>query len=297
MKKSVYDRYSEHCCSYDCDLKRKYIKNHEDRICPICEKHFTVLKSSTQKFCSPECQIRWQQNTAKHGIENEQFSRELIQCDWCNNKFYEKKYKCNDKQKHFCSTDCRQKWYSNIWSQSIEWKKESKQRALYMYSHGMFSHTDTKPQKIVNNILQNLNIKYTNEKIFGSYSADNYLDDYNLIIEVMGDFWHTNHLTNKISYPLQEKRIVCDYKKRCFIKTKYNINILYLWENDLYKNLNVCLELIKLYLSFNGVLQNYNSFNYHLCNNTIELNNNIFSAFFEDENIVKQLERQYYKNP
>lgn len=161
----------------------------------------------------------------------------------------------------------------------------------------MFSHTDTKPQKIVNNILQNLNIKYTNEKIFGSYSADNYLDDYNLIIEVMGDFWHTNPLTNKISYPLQEKRIVCDYKKRCFIKTKYNINILYLWENNLYKNLNVCLELIKLYLSFNGVLQNYNSFNYHLCNNTIELNNNIFSAFFEDENIVKQLERQYYKNP
>ena len=297
LKQSVYDRHDHHCCSYECDLKRRSVENHEDRICPICHKRFTVLKSSSKEFCSPECQIIWQKNSAKHGIENEQFSRELIKCDWCGKDFYVKKYKCNNGQKHFCSTECRQKWYSNVWSQSIAWKNESRQRALYMLSHNMFPRTNTKPQRIVNEILKNMNIKFTNEKVFDNYVADNYLDSYNLIIEIMGDFWHTNPITNSISYSRQEKRIINDYRKRLSIKNKYQIDILYLWENDIYQDPKMCLELIKLYISSHGNLQNYNSFNYQLINNKLELKSNILLAFFENKKKIKQLERQYYKNP
>lgn len=37
-----------------------------------------------------------------------------------------------------------------------------------------------------------MNIKYINEKTFKYYSVDNYLVDYNLIIEIMGDYFHAN---------------------------------------------------------------------------------------------------------
>ena len=57
------------------------------------------------------------------------------------------------------------------------------------------------------------------------------------------------------------------------------IEILYLWENDIYNNINLCRKIIEEYINNNGVLINYHSFNYSIKNNKIMLNDNIIIPF------------------
>lgn len=140
----------------------------------------------------------------------------------------------------------------------------------------------TKPQVITNNILDSMGVLYRNEESFTYYSADNYLPDQNLIIEVMGDYWHSNPLKYKDNINHRQAHIISrDKAKRTYIKNAYGIDILYLWESDLINRPGVCEELIKLYLNWEGSLKNYHSFNYNLCNGRLSLSENIIVPFQE----------------
>ena len=65
------------------------------------------------------------------------------------------------------------------------------------------------------------------------------------------------------------------------LKKYYNIEILYLWESDILNNLSLCKALIAEYISNNGVLKDYNSFNYQLdtLTNKLVKNKNINPYF------------------
>lgn len=102
----------------------------------------------------------------------------------------------------------------------------------------------------------------------------------------MGDFWHTNPTVYfDVTKEIQKKRIPKDKAKHTYVKNRYNYELLYLWENDIYNNLEVCEKLIIEYISNNGVLKNYNSFNYHILNNELLLNDEIIYPYFEKTNI------------
>ena len=64
-----------------------------------------------------------------------------------------------------------------------------------------------------------------------------------------------------------------------YFKNQYNIEILYLWETDILKNKEVCIELIKEYINSYGILHNYHSFNYCINNGNLLLNNNIIIPY------------------
>jgi very-short-patch-repair endonuclease len=134
----------------------------------------------------------------------------------------------------------------------------------------------TKPQIIVNNILDELNIKFENEKPFKFYEVDNYLIDSKLIIEVQGDYFHYNpkFLFNEKH---KSKALRKDKAKNTFFINKYNINILYLWEDDLKNNKDLCKKLIINYIDNYGILENYHSFNYSLVNNNLILLDNLYA--------------------
>ena len=230
-------------------------------------------------FCSVQCQNKWQKTNV--GENNVRFEGKVCTCDWCNTKITVGKSNINRFNNHFCSNSCRQQWYSNIYSQSEEWKEESRIRAVKTLENRQID-TNTKPQVIINKTLDEMNIRYTNEKNFKYYSMDNYLEDYQLSIEVMGDFWHTNPQKYK-TYPslnIQSNRIIKDKAKHTYIKNNFNHEILYLWENDIYNNLLLCKRLIQKYISTNGILDNYHSFNYHLENDSIALNSQIIFPYF-----------------
>lgn len=183
---------------------------------------------------------------------------------------------------HFCNETCRQQWYSEIFSQDKNWKEISKIRAASILSKRKID-TNTKPQIIINTLLDDMGIKYRNEENFKYYSIDNYLYEHNLIIEVMGDFWHCNPLkyTYKSMRDIQKKRIPKDKAKHSYILRHHDIEILYIWENDIYNNIELCKELILKYVNNAGKLENYNSFNYSIVNNELVLNKKLIMPFYE----------------
>lgn len=276
--KTNYHRRKHHYCSNKCQLEKQHKLLYEDRECEICGKTFHVSKKSTQRFCSIECQGKWQ--STQIGVLNPRSTKVEIECEYCGKKFYEKVYKTKNGQHNFCSNECRKNWYSNVFSQDDSWREESRRRAVKILENRQLD-TNTKPQLTINTILDNLKISYINEKGFQYYAVDNYLDEYNLVIEVMGDFWHCNPLkySSPNDYEVHKKRIPRDKAKHTYFKNNYKIEILYLWEDDIYNNFDVCEKLIRLYINNSGILENYHSFNYHIENNELVLNKNIIIPY------------------
>ena len=45
----------------------------------------------------------------------------------------------------------------------------------------------------------------------------------------------------------------------------------------------MCKMLIQLYIKMNGILENYNSFNYHIFNDMLALNSEIIYPYFQNK--------------
>lgn len=250
----------------------------EFRGCEICGELFEVSKLSKQRFCSEKCQHIWQ--TQNVGESNPRFESVLISCTYCGKQHYVRPYKLKEQKNFFCSKECNQKWYAEIYSQTDEWREKSRKRILEQFQNGFMS-LDSKPQLIVNDILDSLKINYERESNFEFFSVDNYLIDYDLIIEVQGDYWHTNPLkfTSNITNS-QYDRIGRDKAKHSYIKNQYSIECLYLWESDVLDDQKLCSMLIQKYIDNNGILEDYNSFNYSIVNDELILNDNIVIPYF-----------------
>lgn len=280
-----FNKYKHHYCSNKCQSNKKRDETYEYRDCEICGSKMYVRKLSTQRFCSDSCQNEWQKTRV--GFDNPKFEGGRVTCDWCGKEYVIGKYKLNN-ENHFCSNECRRGWYSNVWSQREEWKDESKKRAVKLLSDRKKENiTMTKPQIAINNLLDKLNISYRNEESFVYYSIDNYLTDYSLAIEVMGDYWHCSPMRYKEIKNNTQKHIISrDKAKRSFLRSNYNINILYLWEKDICERIDLCERLILSYIDNHGILENYNSFNYSLENGKLKLNKELIKPFQEVEKIA-----------
>lgn len=266
--KTRYNRAKHHFCSNKCQKEFQHKLLFENRKCIICGKTFEVSKKSTQKLCSIECQKIWQ--TKQTGEKNPKFTSIKIKCENCEEEYYVKPYKTKNGQHNFCSSECRQNWYSNIWSQQSIWKDMSRKRAVKILSEGKIPFTNSTPQQIVDKILNDMNVDFENEYSCTYYSIDNYLKQYNLMIEVMGDFWHCNPIKFPIiKQEVQLKRIPKDKAKHTYIKKIYGIEILYLWETDIVHNYDMCYKLIQQYIRNKGILENYHSFNYKINDNEV----------------------------
>lgn len=286
-KKSHYERQQKsgqhQFCSPECEHDFHHKETYEVRKCEICGNEFECPKISTQRFCSQQCQGKWQ--TTQVGDLNPRSTKIHQKCDWCGKDYLMKRYKLDSSENHFCSTECMHSWFNNVFAQTDEFKDRSSKRAAKIISDGLIPLVYTKPQLIVNDILDKLHVKYQNDYNAIYYAIDNYLSDYNLMIEVMGDYWHSN--PNVFDYSslnkIQLQRIPRDKAKHTFINSQYNIEILYLWEYDIINNPCLCQMLIKEYIGNAGKLDNYHSFNYHIDNqNRIELNDNIVFSYFDN---------------
>ena len=276
-----YNKGKHHFCSHDCQMKYQHEQTYEDRVCEICGDIFHVSKKSKQRFCSIKCQGKWQ--STQTGKNNPRYNRIECACDKCGKIIYLLPSNYNRFKYHFCSDECRKEWNENIYSKTDACREMHRKIAVEILknSHAI---TQTKPQVIINNLLDELNIEYENEGNFTYYSVDNYLFNNDLIIEVMGDFWHSNPLKydtyDKLG-DIQRRRISKDKAKHSYILNQYGIEILYLWENDIYNNLELCKNLILKYIEKNGVLDNYHSFNYYLDNEELKLRNELIYTYQE----------------
>ena len=279
--KTQYERAEHHFCSNKCQKQYQHNQLFEDRKCEICNNTFHVSKKSAQRFCSIECQNKWQ--TTRVGENNPQTNRIKCNCTNCKKLIKIKPSRYERYKNHFCNKKCKQEWFLNVLYKTKEWKEKSRIRAAKILKDNK-NTLNTKPQIMINQLLEEMNISYRNEEVFEYYSVDNYLYDNNLIIEVMGDFWHSNPIKYSLDNlkEIQKQRIPKDKTKHTYIKKYYNIEILYLWEKDIYDNIDLCKNLILEYIANDGILKNYHSFNYTNQNNILTLNKNIIYPLFDN---------------
>lgn len=276
---------SEECASENRHriCKEKSLKHSIIKKCEYCQKEYKVVLSQSEdsRFCSKECYNKWMSEYLV-GENNPRFTQQKIKCDYCGKLHYQKLYRLSEQKHFFCSIKCRQNWFAEIYSQTKEWKDKRRKIVVNSLSSGNYSQVVTVPQVILNDLLRKMGIKFENEYNCKYYSIDNYLLEYNLMIECMGTYWHTdNRFYDKINYKSQVEGIRKDKAKNTYIKTYYNIPILYLWEHDLENNLDVCKELILEYINNNGELLNYHSFNYCIYKDTLLLDTNLIIPYMD----------------
>lgn len=248
-------------------------------------------------FCSRKCYANFKKESMS-GENNPRYSEKVnVICDNCGKAFQKipsvaKIVNSEGKNHNFCCRECyynfRKTYYigehhNNTGKKMSDSTKDKLRNSiLQQYASGILNR-ETKPQIAINSILSKNHIAYTNEYIFKYYSVDNYLHENNLIIEVMGDYFHANpnlYPQYNLLNDMQKKDIYRDKRKHTYIKKYYNIEILYIWENEIKTHPSLCEKLILNYISNKGKLENYHSFNYSLENDQLVLKSNIINPYF-----------------
>jgi hypothetical protein len=229
----------------------------------VCEKNFCNvacyrdwLRTNSQKFpdTSGSMNPRWRDGVNRTKI-----------CEWCKKEYTVNAYIAERKNSKFCSKKCRVEWYAKVWSQREEWREDRREWAISLMEDGV-NVKNSSTQIIADDILNSLGIENIKEKAYKNFAVDNYLVEHNLIIEVMGTYWHCDirKYSKSISYATQVNRIRMDKIKHSYMLNIHDIEILYLWEEDLNIRPDLCRKLILLYIQNKGKLDNYHSMNYHM---------------------------------
>lgn len=240
-------------CGYYC--KNQYNEIHAPEYeykCDNCGKtYFSKKKYGELNFCSKECYSEY---------DHANRFKPIIQCEICGKDMIRKYPK-----QRFCSMECQSKWQS-----------------LYR-ENTAYPRKQTTIELEIANILSKNNILFEENKKFSWYEIDLFLTKYNIGIEIMGRYWHGDTRDYSFINKIQLENIRRDKRKRTYIFNKYNFKILYLWEKDIRENPELCEKLIKLYIKNNGILNNYNSFNYYINQGEIKEKDNIEKSFMEWE--------------
>lgn len=116
-----------------------------------------------------------------------------------------------------------------------------------MKNNGRFYYTSAEKKMI--NVLNELNIVFKTQLRIENSFYDFYLPEYNIIIEVDGDYWHANpelydydHLDQR-----QAKHVIKDHKKEELAK-KYNYQLYRFWESD-FNNMESVYQKMNLILN------------------------------------------------
>lgn len=115
-------------------------------------------------------------------------------------------------------------------------KKENKEKFLKSKAKSLIEKK-TWPELEFEKLMNELGVSFKDQKIVDNKIYDYYLEDYNTLVEVHGDYWHANPLIyeGKKLNKIQERNKRNDVKKLALAKDSgYKIYII--WEKDLKEN-------------------------------------------------------------
>lgn len=118
----------------------------------------------------------------------------------------------------------------------------------------LFKKKCTYPELVFESILKRLNIEFTTfVKVY--YDSKHYYEiDFvvkNIAFEIQGDYWHCNPqvFSDKTKWTnVQRKMIQRDKEKKMFLESKGFV-VVYIWENDLKKDIDFCIKTVLEYCS------------------------------------------------
>jgi very-short-patch-repair endonuclease len=134
--------------------------------------------------------------------------------------------------------------------QSEETRKKMSETAKNKWETGEIGkkkYNQSKLEKTFANILTLLNINYSQSFYIKEIRAfyDFYLPDYNILIEVDGDFWHSNptKYPDGPTYKCQIKNSINDEKKNKWVQDN-GYKMLRFWENDINNNISIVKKIL-----------------------------------------------------
>lgn len=286
-KAFIPTRSNHVCCSKKCN--RQYTKIKKDRICLVCGSIFHSDRNTY--LCSPECKHTYREMSGEerqclfcgktfHAMngthyfctekcKNAYYDHNMeyceLTCSHCGQTFLrKKKYMSQNVDVVFCSQKCKGEYYADTYRQNV----------LHKLANGEFHTTMTTPHVIISEYLNSINVNHINEYVVSPFSADIKLNDYNILIEIMGGYWHADsrrYKDDQLNEP-QQQNVGRDKRKHTFL-LKNNYRVLYLWEWDIINNLDKCKLLIDEFLNNN--MQSTHSSEYDLENFKLIKNNTI----------------------
>lgn len=271
--------------------------------CKECGKELIVRPSQYKKQKYFHCDEHIKHKPS--GKDSPFYKQIEIKCTNCGNLYsvipydYNKINRFGDNH-NFCCQQCYWEYRSKYYiddkhhmfgtHQSQENKDKQSRLVTKMISDGVMPQTLTKPHKKINDLLKSHKICFENEHLEKYHSIDIFLPNYNLMIEIMGNYWHAHPLKYNINQltSQQKKSIKQDKSKHTYVKKYENVEILYLWEKDINENIDLCWLLIQKYIENHGILDNYHSFNYHLNENILTLNDILLTPL-QEKNLKNDL--------
>lgn len=217
-------------CSLDCyrSALKPEKKTGENKKCFNCGTDIYVTKGMLKEhnFCTIHCLNEFQGK-----------DKTLHICETCNKEFKwsPSRSKSLDRNIRFCSIECRNK--------SDDWRKKSVYNANFIQNKKKGLN---KLELAGNTILDELNLSYSNQVLIGErFTVDVLLNDYKVIIQWDGDYWHGLKKDKNGNLDVrQQKRVNLDKSENAYFK-KCGYVILRFWEHEVLKNRESVIENIK----------------------------------------------------
>lgn len=205
--------------------------------CSNCGKHIEIVPSKLgeHNFCCNKCVGEW------NGEQRSQKKEKI--CVICG-KLYEVRPALFDKSVT-CSIECQNQWQQKIYSKQPEVIEFRRKIAVKNIKNQKYK--DTKPEIMTREYLDKNNINYIPQHpMYNMFVVDFYLPDYNIVIEVLGDYWHGNPKKYHGKYSKKQLKVKRkDINKFITLIDKGHV-VIGIWEFDIYQNIdNTLLELNK----------------------------------------------------
>lgn len=278
-----------HFCSSECynAHKQEYGSRPRQGVmipCSWCGKEIYrtqwYLENRKEHFCSRECAdafyVGKPRYTARRGQE--------VECAQCGKKIWKRdcELRLSVSGRYYCSRECMDAYIREKGVKlTPEWRERARQLTASWTHKVLAQKRMTKPQIATNEMLDELGISYINEDMHNYYAVDNFLPDSGLVIEVQGDYWHSHPMYFQKMTPRSMKQIRKDKARRSYFKSQERVDILYLWETDVNKRPDVCKALIQKYVDSDGKLPDYQSYNYHLKDGCLLLNEEVVAPYID----------------
>lgn len=159
---------------------------------------------SERVYCSMECRDKYKTQYLS-GKNSPFYNRVVLNCTNCGKEYDAIPYDANEtnslgEHNHFCCKECYWEFRSKHYIDdkhplyrvpvSEENKIRQRERTIQMIKDGVMPQTMTNPHKKIYELLVKNNIKCENEHPEKYHAIDIYLSEHNLMIEIMGDYWH-----------------------------------------------------------------------------------------------------------
>lgn len=224
-------------CSSECRIKGRV----EDisLICDFCGTAFSKKRNKIRdnNFCKKKCSEKWNSERSK---------RVTLKCETCESSYVVSKGRENTSKN--CSKKCHYIWLKNVYCQDPKVIERLRTQGAKSYAHQ--NNSNTKPERILKEYLIGNKIEFIEQLLmYDKFVVDFYLPEYDIIIEVFGDYWHANPLfygdgvTKKKITKKQEKQIKKDRAREAYLK-KCGHSFHILWENDIYNNLDKIINFL-----------------------------------------------------